>query len=215
MTKINYIKFSKGKAMIHSLTGKVIEKSLDEVVISCGGVGFLVSVPQTAQGAIAPIGEETTLYTYLNVKEDALDLYGFATKEEQRAFKILTTVSGVGPKAGLAILSALTPDRVALAVSSGDYKAFTAAQGVGPKLAQRIVLELKGKFTDTTLGGVTIEDISAAASATGNVSQAISALVALGYTQSQAATAVAKLDTNADVQTLIKQALRLIAGGKI
>ena len=201
--------------MIHSLTGKVIEKSLDEVVISCGGVGFLVSVPQTAQGAIAPIGEETTLYTYLNVKEDALDLYGFATKEEQRAFKILTTVSGVGPKAGLAILSALTPDRVALAVSSGDYKAFTAAQGVGPKLAQRIVLELKGKFTDTTLGGVTIEDISAAASATGNVSQAISALVALGYTQSQAAAAVAKLDTNADVQTLIKQALRLIAGGKI
>lgn len=201
--------------MIHSLTGKVIEKSLDEVVISCGGVGFLVSVPQTAQGAIAPIGEETTLYTYLNVKEDALDLYGFATKEEQRAFKILTTVSGVGPKAGLAILSALTPDRVALAVSSGDYKAFTAAQGVGPKLAQRIVLELKGKFTDTTLGGVTIEDISAAATATGNVSQAISALVALGYTQSQAATAVAKLDTNADVQTLIKQALRLIAGGKI
>ena len=201
--------------MIHSLTGKVIEKSLDEVVISCGGVGFLVSVPQTAQGAIAPIGEETTLYTYLNVKEDALDLYGFATKEEQRAFKILTTVSGVGQKAGLAILSALTPDRVALAVSSGDYKAFTAAQGVGPKLAQRIVLELKGKITDTTLGGVTIEDISAAASATGNVSQAISALVALGYTQSQAATAVAKLDTNADVQTLIKQALRLIAGGKI
>ena len=201
--------------MIHSLTGKVIEKSLDEVVISCGGVGFLVSVPQTAQGAIAPIGEETTLYTYLNVKEDALDLYGFATKEEQRAFKILTTVSGVGPKAGLAILSALTPDRVALAVSSGDYKAFTAAQGVGPKLAQRIVLELKGKFTDTTLSGVTIEDISASASATGNVSQAISALVALGYTQSQAATAVAKLDTNADVQTLIKQALRLIAGGKI
>ena len=201
--------------MIHSLTGKVIEKSLDEVVISCGGVGFLVSVPQTAQGAIAPIGEETTLYTYLNVKEDALDLYGFATKEEQRAFKILTTVSGVGPKAGLAILSALTPDRVALAVSSGDYKAFTAAQGVGPKLAQRIVLELKGKFTDTTLSGVTIEDISTASAATGNVSQAISALVALGYTQSQAAMAVAKLDTNADVQTLIKQALRLIAGGKI
>lgn len=201
--------------MIHSLTGKVIEKSLDEVVISCGGVGFLVAVPQTAQSSIAPIGEETTLYTYLNVKEDALDLYGFATKEEQRAFKILTTVSGVGPKAGLAILSALTPDRIALAVSSGDFKAFTAAQGVGPKLAQRIVLELKGKFTETTLGGITIEDISHTASAGGNVSQAISALVALGYTQSQAAVAVAKLDTNADVQTLIKQALRLIAGGKV
>ena len=203
--------------MIHSLTGKVIEKSLDEVVISCGGVGFLVSVPQTAQGAIAPVGEETTLYTYLNVKEDALDLYGFATKAEQRTFKILTTVSGVGPKAGLAILSALSPDRIALAVSGGDYKAFTAAQGVGPKLAQRIVLELKGKFTETTLGGVTIDDISrtSAASQGGNISQAISALVALGYTQSQAAVAISKLDADLDVQTLIKQALRLIAGGKL
>ena len=202
--------------MIHSLTGKVIEKSLDEVVISCGGVGFLVSVPQPAQGAISPVGEETTLYTYLNVKEDALALYGFATKAEQRTFKILTTVSGVGPKAGLAILSALSPDRIALAVSSGDYKAFTAAQGVGPKLAQRIVLELKGKFTDTTVQGVSIEDIShTAAATTGNVSQAISALVALGYTQSQAAVALSKLDTDSDVQTLIKQALRLIAGGKV
>ena len=202
--------------MIHSLTGKVIEKSLDEVVISCGGVGFLVAVPQTAQGSIAPVGEETTLYTYLNVKEDALDLYGFATKAEQRAFKILTTVSGVGPKAGLAILSALSPDRIALAVSSGDYKAFTAAQGVGPKLAQRIVLELKGKFSDTTLQGVSIEDVSrTAAVSTGNVSQAISALVALGYTQSQAAVAISKLDADLDVQSLIKQALRLIAGGKV
>ena len=202
--------------MIHSLTGKVIEKSLDEVVISCGGVGFLVAVPQTAQGSIAPVGEETTLYTYLNVKEDALDLYGFATKAEQRAFKILTTVSGVGPKAGLAILSALSPDRIALAVSSGDYKAFTAAQGVGPKLAQRIVLELKGKFSDTTLQGVSIEDVSRTASvSTGNVSQAISALVALGYTQSQAAVAISKLDADLDVQSLIKQALRLIAGGKV
>ena len=201
--------------MIHSLTGKVIEKSLDEVVISCGGVGFSVAVPQTAQGAIAPVGEQTTLYTCLNVKEDALDLYGFATKQEQRAFKILTTVSGVGPKAGLAILSALTPDRIALAVSAGDFKAFTAAQGVGPKLAQRIVLELKGKFTDTTVGGVEIEDISHTVSAGGNVSQAVSALVALGYTQSQAAVAVSKLDADADVQTLIKQALKLIAGGKV
>ena len=201
--------------MIHSLTGKVIEKSLDEVVISCGGVGFLEAVPQTAQGSIAPVGEETTLYTYLNVKEDALDLYGFATKEEQKAFKIITTVSGVGPKVGLAILSVLSPERIAMAVSSGDHKAFTAASGVGPKLAQRIVLELKGKFTETSLSGVTIDDISHTAAATGNVSQAIGALVALGYTQSQAAVAVSKLDTNADVQTLIKQALRLIAGGKL
>lgn len=202
--------------MIYSLTGKVIDKSLEEVVIQCGGIGFRVAVPQTAQGAIAPVGEECTLYTHLNVKEDALDLYGFASKEEQRAFKILTSVSGVGPKAGLAILSVLSPDKIAIAVSSGDHKAFTAAQGVGPKLAQRIVLELKDKFSQTSLQGVSIEDVSSVASQqTGQVSQAISALVALGYSQSQAAMAIAKLDTNQDVQALIKQALRLIAGGKI
>ncbi len=202
--------------MIYSLTGKVIDKSLEEVVIQCGGVGFRVAVPQTAQGSISPVGEECTLYTHLNVKEDALDLYGFASKEEQRTFKILTSVSGVGPKAGLAILSVLSPDKIAIAVSSGDHKSFTAAQGVGPKLAQRIVLELKDKFSQTSLNGVSIEEVSSVASQqTGQVSQAVSALVALGYSQSQAAMAIAKLDTNQDVQALIKQALRLIAGGKI
>ena len=102
-----------------------------------------------------------------------------------------------------------------MAISTGDFKAFTAAQGVGPKLAQRIVLELKGKFNDITLTGISMEDVSQTVQAQGGVSQAISALVALGYSQSQAALALAKLDTSQDVQSLIKQALRLIAGGKL
>lgn len=201
--------------MIYSLTGIIINKSLDEVVLGVGGVGFQVSVPKTAHIDLPAVGEECTLFTYLNVKEDALDLYGFSTTAQQECFKILTGVSGVGPKAGLAILSALSPDRVALAISTGDFKAFTAAQGVGPKLAQRIVLELKGKFNDITLTGISMEDVSQTVQAQGGVSQAISALVALGYSQSQAALALAKLDTSQDVQSLIKQALRLIAGGKL
>lgn len=201
--------------MIYCLTGTLIEKSLDNVVIDVQGVGFSLAVPSTVQGALPAPGEKCTLYTYLSVKEDALDLYGFADKAEQKAFKTLISVSGVGPKAGLAILSVLTPQKIALAVTTGDYKSFTAANGVGPKVAQRIVLELKGKFSNDDVAGVTMADVGRTAVPTGSVSQAISALIALGYNQSQAALAISKLDPEQDVQALIKQALRLLAGGKI
>lgn len=201
--------------MIYCLTGTLLEKSLDNVVIDVQGVGFSLAVPSTVQGVLPAPGEKCTLYTYLSVKEDALDLYGFADKAEQKAFKTLISVSGVGPKAGLAILSVLTPQKIALAVTTGDYKSFTAANGVGPKVAQRIVLELKGKFSNDDVAGVTMADIGRTAVSTGSVSQAISALIALGYNQSQAALAISKLDPEQDVQALIKQALRLLAGGKI
>ncbi len=201
--------------MIYSLTGILQEKTLDTVVLDVQGVGFVLSVPQTVAGVLPAIGEKCTLYTYLSVKEDALDLYGFADRAEQKTFKTLISVSGVGPKAGLAILSVLSPQKVALAVTTGDYKSFTAANGVGPKVAQRIVLELKGKFSDDSIAGVEMGAVANTAVSTGRVSQAISALVALGYNQSQAALAVSKLDTSQDVQSLIKQALKLIAGGKL
>ena len=103
----------------------------------------------------------------------------------------------------------LSPHKIALAVTTGDYKAFTAANGVGPKVAQRIVLELKGKFSNDDVAGVSMADVSRAAVATGSVSQAISALIALGYNQSQAALAVSKLDSELDVKKLIKKALKL------
>ncbi len=201
--------------MIYSLTGILIEKTLENVVIDVQGVGFSIAVPSTVQGVLPAPGEKCTLYTYLSVKEDALDLYGFADKAEQKAFKTLISVSGVGPKAGLSILSVLSPQKIALAVTTGDYKAFTAANGVGPKVAQRIVLELKGKFSNDDVAGVSMADVSRTAVSTGSVSQAISALIALGYNQSQAALAVSKLDAEQDVQSLIKQALKLLAGGKI
>lgn len=201
--------------MIYCLTGTLLEKSIENVVIDVQGVGFSIAVPSTVQGVLPAPGEKCTLYTYLSVKEDALDLYGFADKAEQKAFKTLISVSGVGPKAGLSILSVLSPQKIALAVTTGDYKAFTAANGVGPKVAQRIVLELKGKFSNDDVAGVSMADVSRAAVATGSVSQAISALITLGYNQSQAALAVSKLDSDLDVQTLIKQALKLLAGGKL
>ena len=201
--------------MIYCLTGTLIEKTLEYVVIDAGGVGFLVSVPSSVQGVLPAEGEKCTLYTYMSVKEDSMDLYGFADQAQQRAFKTLISVSGVGPKAGLSILSVLSPQKIALAVTTGDYKAFTAANGVGPKVAQRIVLELKGKFSNDDVAGVSMEDVSKTAVASGSVSQAISALIALGYNQSQAALAISKLDADSDVQTLIKQALKLLAGGKI
>ena len=187
----------------------------DSVVIETGGVGFFVSVPTSVSAILPGEGETVTLYTYMSVKEDAIDLYGFADRAGQRTFKTLTGVSGVGPKAGLAILSVLNPRDVALAVVSGDFKAFTAAQGVGPKVAQRIVLELKGKFSDADTAGADVSAVKGVAAATGQVAQAVSALVALGYTQSQASLALSKLDPALDVQELIKQALRLIAGGKL
>lgn len=197
--------------MIYSLTGKVLKKTLDMVVICCGGVGYQVMVPASVAGALPAIGQEATVYTHLNITENDVSLFGFATEEQKTCFSMLTGVSGVGPKAGLAILSVMNPDRVALAISAGDHKAFTAANGVGPKLAQRIVLELKDKVgKGLTADGLTMSDVSAAGSA-GNLSQAIAALVSLGYSQSEAALGVAKLDENLPVEEIIKQALRNMA----
>ena len=129
--------------MIYCLTGKIIKKTLDSVVISCGGVGYFVQIPATTGEALPPAGKEGTVYTIMNVTENDVSLYGFATEEQRDCFKMLTAVTGVGPKAGLAILSIMTPEKIALAASSGDHKAFTKAAGVGPKLAQRISLERK------------------------------------------------------------------------
>ena len=199
--------------MIYSLTGKVLKQSLDRVVLSCAGVGYLVQTPASVAGALPGVGGEGTLYTVMNVTENDISLYGFASEEQQTCFEMLTAVSGVGPKVGLAILNVLSPDRVALAISSGDHKALTAANGVGPKLAQRITLELKDKVGKGLAEGVGLEDVAAARVA-GSAPQAIAALVSLGYGQSEAAAAVAKLDTSLPVEELIKLALRGMAAGR-
>lgn len=195
--------------MIYSLTGKILKKTLDMVVISCAGVGYAVQVPLTTAESLPAPGKEGTLYTVMNVTENDIALYGFATEEQRSCFKMLTGVSGVGPKAGLAILSVMTPERVALAASSGDHKAFTKANGVGPKLAQRIALELKDKVGKGLADGTGFAGAAAAAPAPASApAQAVAALVALGYNTSDAAVAVARIDETLPVQDIIKIALR-------
>ena len=201
--------------MIYCLTGKIVKKSLNAVVISCGGVGYYAQCPASVAGALPGVGQETTLYTVMSVTENDVSLYGFATEEQKACFEMLTAVSGVGPKVGLAILSVMEPQRVALAISAGDHKAFKAATGVGPKLAQRIVLELKDKVAKGFVDGISLEDVAGTAADTPvsqGSAQAIAALVSLGYSQSEAALAVAKIDAALPVEEIIKLALRGMAG---
>lgn len=200
--------------MIATLNGKLIIKELNYVVVECGGVGLKCFVTQNTHTKIRNIGDNVFLYTYLSVREDALDLYGFADNNELEVFKLITSVSGVGSKIGLAILSEFTPDKIMLYIASGDAKSLTAASGVGIKLAQRIVLELKDKVGSISPGDIAI-DVKAVGNATAHSTtrEAIEALVSLGYTQSEASLAVGRLDPSLDTNELIKQALKSLARG--
>lgn len=197
--------------MYYSVTGKLIHVEANLAVVSCGGVGYRCMTTMTTLSCLSPVGSEVTLYTYLNVREDALDLYGFFTMNELNAFKMLIGVSGVGPKSALAILSDLTPDRLALCIASGDVKSLTRAPGIGPKVAQRLILELKDKITNDDLmagmGDVAMQLKSDASS----MSEAVSALCVLGYSQSQAAQALAGLSPDMPVDELIKHGLKAMS----
>ena len=197
--------------MIYCLTGKILKKSLDSVVISCAGVGYYVQVPATTGEALPAPGQEGTVYTIMNVTENDVSLYGFANEEQRDCFKMLTAVTGVGPKAGLSILSIMSPEKVALAASSGDYKAFTKASGVGPKLAQRIALELKDKVGKGLANGNGFSGDMGTSAPSSAPAQAVAALVSLGYTPSDAAAAVARVDETLPVQDIIKVALRSLS----
>ena len=197
--------------MFYSLTGKIIYKDEQTIAISCGGVGFKCFTTRSSLAQLSLQSGEVTVFTHLNVREDALDLFGFATNDELDAFKLLISVSGVGPKAALAILSELSPDAFAVAVASGDTKAITAANGVGPKLAQRVIMELKDKIANVSFISEESSSVSNAvntANSMGNTSEAIAALTALGYSQTEASVAVSKLSPNLSVEELIKGALK-------
>lgn len=199
--------------MFYSITGRVVHRDTQSVALETGGVAFQCSTTLSTLKTIGEKGSTATLYTYLNVREDALDLFGFATEQELECFKLLISVSGVGPKAALSILSELTPDKLALCLATGDSKSITRAQGVGPKLAQRVVLELKDKLAKGLELPADSPEIQAAglAAADGNAAEAVSALTMLGYSQSEAAMAVSKLDGDLPVEALIKQALKQLA----
>ena len=201
--------------MIYSLTGNIIHTEPDLCVIECAGVGYACRTTLCTLERIQTL-ECTTLYTHLAVREDAIDLFGFATLEELDCFRLLTSVSGVGSKYALAILSTMTSDQVALAIAAEDVKAFTRIKGVGNKIAQRIVMELKDKIAKepSLMGSAAGGDFAPATKANTPANEAVAALVVLGYSQSEAAQAISRLDPSLATDELIKQALRLLASRK-
>ena len=198
--------------MFYSLTGILIHTEPSVAVVECGGVGFKCLTSWNTQRGLPKIGEKIRLYTHLNVREDALDLFGFLTVTELNCFKMLTGVSGVGPRVGLAILSELTPEQVAVAVASGDSRTLSRANGVGPKLAQRIALELKDKVKKAGGSAVTggIQGIPTAA---GNAENAVNALAVLGWSATEAAAIVGRFDSSLPVEELIRLSLKSMGGG--
>ena len=200
--------------MLYCVKGELIHLEPRMAVICCGGVGFRCQITMNTARQMPSIGSEAMLYTIMNVREDAIELFGFAEQNELTCFKQLTAISGVGPKVGISILSELSPERVALAVASGDYKALTKAAGVGPKLAQRIVLELKDKVdglaAGSAAGGMDLPT-GAAVSASSNAAQAVQALTVLGFTAGEAAAAVGKLARALPVETLVRDSLKMLA----
>lgn len=199
--------------MIASLRGKLIYTDATCAVVECGGVGYKCFVTKNTLYNLPQKNEEVFLHTYLAVREDAMDLYGFREIEELDAFKLVTSVNGVGAKVGLALLSEFTASQLTLYIASGDYKALTTASGVGPKLAQRIVLELKDKVGSLQSGDTLVIKAVGNATVNSNTKEAVSALVSLGYTQSEASLAVGKLDPALSTEDLIKQALKTLARG--
>lgn len=197
--------------MIYSVNGTLLAKESAMAVIECGGVGYACRTTFTTLSQIGSVGEKTFLYTAMSVREDAVELFGFATKQELQCFQLLIGVSGVGPKAALSILSDLTPDQFLLTVAAGDSKKLTRAKGIGAKSAQRIVMELKDKIAGESVGLLAGAESFSAMSVSGagaNVAEAIEALVTLGYSQSEVAPIVAKLDSALSSSELIRQTLQ-------
>ena len=198
--------------MIYSVRGKLTHTGPGLAVVDCGGVGYACKTTDATRSALPRPGGDVLLYTYLHLTENDISLFGFASLEELDCFKLIITVSGVGPKVGLAILSELSPDKLALAVAAGDYKALTRCPGVGNKLAQRLVLELKDKLALGAGGqGVTEAFSSSGEIGPGSLGEAIGALTALGYTRSEAASALSKLDQSLPVEELVKGGLRALS----
>lgn len=198
--------------MIYNISGTLTYVGDQFLVVECSGIGFKCFSSLNTLKSVGRTGEKINLFTYLSVKEDALDLFGFATEEELSFFKLLVTVSGVGPKAAVAVLSELEPSRLALAIASGDVKSITRANGVGKKTAERIVLELKDKVANVASSNDMQSVASAAAvvekSAAG---EAVAALVALGFNKSDAAVVVGAMDKSLSADEMIRLGLRQLS----
>ena len=200
--------------MIAFVKGNLADVESDRVIIDVGGIGYNVFVSSYTIGRLPLEGNVVKLYTYLNVKEDLMQLYGFLTKDELRIFKLLIAVNGIGPKGGLGILSYLTPDDLRFAVMANDVKAISAAPGIGKKTAEKLILELKDQ-----LGTIETTEAVDAERITGNFTpskemqtEAVQALVALGYGSTEALRAVTNVMTEQEesVEEILKKALKFL-----
>lgn len=197
--------------MFYYVDGTITVLKQGLAVIDCGGVGYACHASQNTIGKLK-IGTRARLLTYLNVREDIFELYGFIDEEEQSCFEMMIGVSGVGPKAALSILSVAPPDRLALSIITGDEKMLMQAPGIGKKIAQRIVLELRDKMSKEQLETASASSPVAAAAVSGGVNhtqEAVAALMVLGYTQAEALHAMEGLDAaGMDAEEIIRQCLK-------
>lgn len=202
--------------MYSYIKGELAEINMDHIVVETGGIGYMIYVPVNTFSFLPSIGEQMRVYTYLYIREDAMILYGFLSKDDLEMFKLLITVNGIGPKGGLAVLSTLSSDDLRFAILSGDSKAIAKAPGVGAKTAQRVILDLKDKVTledafEKKLEHTADEGKSSSASSVKN--DAILALTALGYSSTESMKAVSKVEIieNMDVEDVLKGALKFMS----
>lgn len=199
--------------MFYYIKGELVMTDSQTAVIDCNGIGYKLTVSTNTLSHLTRIGEKVCLYTHFYIREDTLDLLGFYSEAELSAFKLLISVSGIGPKAAMAILSIMSPEKFALAVSSGDAKSIAKAQGVGAKTAARVVLELKDKISKTfgtELMGVSDdnEESEIEFSPMGSAEEAVTALMVLGYTRQEAKAALKGVDPLLSLEEMITVALR-------
>ncbi len=199
--------------MYSYIKGVLTKKQNEYIVIETGGIGYKISTALTTIQAAGDLGNELTVFTHLHVREDAMSLFGFITQEELNMFELLISVSGVGPKAAISLISSLPPSKFGISVITNDYKTLTKAQGIGGKTAQRIVLELKDKIKKEQISALDLENIGDMSFGDENstFSEAISALMVLGYSPAEASKSVSSVyKDEMDLETIIKSALKII-----
>ena len=203
--------------MFYYLNGELALRDINMCVIDCGGVGYKLTISMiTSESLASQLGKTVKLFTYLAVREDGVELFGFGSNEERNAFNMLTGVSGVGPKAAMNILSIMSPEKLAMAVCTEDIKSISKAQNIGAKTAARIVLELKDKVAKDMIAPTSSKGIGSVGSAphaaiSGNLAEATEALMVLGYDKNSVIKALSGLDSTLDVGALIKAALKKLA----
>ena len=195
------------------IKGELAEKNIDHIVVEAGGIGYLIYVPTQSIDYLPDEGDQIKVYTYLYIREDAMVLYGFLTKDDLEIFKMLITVSGIGPKGGLGILSTLSADDLRFAILSGDSKTISKAPGIGAKTAQRVIIDLKDKMSLEEAFEKKLENNADGVQKTLNSStknDAVLALSALGYSSAESLKAVSKVDItdDMDVEDVLKLALK-------